>query len=186
LATQFEGKRFNSPNDLAVAKDGSIYFTDPPYGLGGAKAELEFHGVYKISVDGKVSLVTKSLQWPNGIALSLDEKTLYIAVSDAKNPRVCAVNPDGSNLRDLFLASDLKAQGRPGNCDGLKLDEKGNIWTTGPGGVLILSPDGRHIGSLMLGQPSANLAWGEDGHALYITSKDRLVRVHTKIKGAGF
>lgn len=186
LATEFEGKRFNSPNDLAVAKDGTVYFTDPPYGLSGAKGELDFHGIYKISPDRQVSLVTKAVQWPNGIALSLDEKTLYVAVSDPKNPRVLAVNPDGSNLRDLFLASELKAQGRPGSCDGLKLDEKGNIWTTGPGGVLILSPEGRHIGSLMLGQPSANLAWGEDGHALYITSKDRLVRVHTKVKGAGF
>jgi gluconolactonase len=186
LATEFEGKRFNSPNDLAVAKDGTVYFTDPPYGLGGAKSELDFHGIFKISTDGKVTLVTKDVQWPNGVALSLDEKTLYVAVSDPKNPRVLAVNPDGSNLREIFLASELKAQGRPGNCDGLKLDEKGNIWTTGPGGVLVLSPEGRHIGSLLLGQPAANLAWGEDGHALYITSKDRLVRVRTKVKGAGF
>ncbi|MEY2598935.1 MAG: hypothetical protein RLZZ142_1194 [Verrucomicrobiota bacterium] len=186
VATHFEGKRFNSPNDLAVAKDGTIYFTDPPYGLGDEKAELDFHGVYKIAPDGKVSLVTKAVQWPNGIALSLDEKTLYLAVSDSKNPRVCALQPDGSNLRDLFLASSLKAQGRPGLCDGLKVDAKGNLWTTGPGGVLILSPEGRHLGSLLLGQPSANLAWGEDGHTLYITSKDRLLKVHTKVKGAGF
>jgi gluconolactonase len=186
LATHFEGKRFNSPNDLAVAKDGTIYFTDPPYGLGDEKAELDFHGVYKIAPDGKVSLVTKAVQWPNGIALSLDEKTLYLAVSDSKNPRVCALQPDGSNLRDLFLASSLKAHGRPGLCDGLKVDAKGNLWTTGPGGVLILSPEGRHLGSLLLGQPSANLAWGEDGHTLYITSKDRLLKVHTKVKGAGF
>ena len=80
----------------------------------------------------------------------------------------------------------MKAQGRPGLCDGLKVDAKGNLWTTGPGGVLILSPEGRHLGSLLLGQPSANLAWGEDGHTLYITSKDRLLKVHTKVKGAGF
>ncbi len=186
LATQYEGKRFNSPNDLAVTKDGTVYFTDPPYGLGGEKAELDFHGVYRLSTDGKVSLVTKAVQWPNGIALSLDQKTLYLAVSDSKNPRVAAVGVDGSNLRDVFLAKSLKDQGRPGSCDGLKLDEHGNLWTTGPGGVLILSPEGKHLGSLMLGQPSANLAWGEDGRTLYITSKDRLVRVRTKVKGAGF
>ncbi len=186
LATQYEGKRFNSPNDLAVTKDGTVYFTDPPYGLGGEKAELDFHGVYRLSTDGKVSLVTKAVQWPNGIALSLDQKTLYLAVSDSKNPRVAAVGVDGSNLRDVFLAKSLKEQGRPGSCDGLKLDEHGNIWTTGPGGVLILSPEGKHLGSLMLGQPSANLAWGEDGRTLFITSKDRLVRVRTKVKGAGF
>lgn len=186
LAGEFEGRRFNSPNDLAIAKDGTVYFTDPPYGLGGEKAEVDFHGVYKLSTDGKVSLITKAVQWPNGIALSLDEKTLYLAVSDGKNPRVAAVGVDGSGLRDVFLAAQLKAQGRPGSCDGLKLDERGNIWTTGPGGVLILSPEGKHLGSLMLGQPSANLAWGEDGRTLYITSKDRLVRVKTKVKGAGF
>lgn len=188
LATRnHEGVRFNSPNDLCVAKDGTIYFTDPAYGIPkGEKSETAYHGVYKLSTDGKVSLVTKEVQWPNGIALSLDQKSLYLAVSDGKNPRVAVCNLDGSGLRDVFLAAPLKGKDRPGSCDGLKLDAKGNIWTTGPGGVLILSPDGKHLGSILCGQASANLAWGDDGHTLYITSKDRLIRVKTKVKGAGF
>ena len=188
LATKnHEGVRFNSPNDLCVTKDGTIFFTDPPYGIPkGEKAETAYHGVYKLTTDGKVSLVTKEVQWPNGIALSLDQKSLYLAVSDGKNPRVTVCNLDGSGLRDVFLAAPLKSKSRGGSCDGLKLDAQGNIWTTGPGGVLILTPEGKHLGSILCGQPTANLAWGDDGHTLYITSKDRLLRVKTKVKGAGF
>lgn len=188
LATKNQdGLRFNSPNDLCVAKDGSVYFTDPAYGIPKSeKSEIPYHGVYKLSPDGKVSLVTKEVQWPNGIALSLDQKTLYLAISDGKNPRVVACNLDGSKLRDVFLAAPLKGKDRPGSCDGLKLDAQGNIWTTGPGGVLVLSPEGKHLGSILCGQATANLAWGDDGHTLYITSKDRLIRVKTKVKGAGF
>ena len=182
-----DGARFNSPNDLCVTKDGTIFFTDPPYGIPkGEKAETAYHGVYKLTTDGKVSLVTKEVQWPNGIALSLDQKSLYLAVSDGKNPRVSVCNLDGSGLRDVFLAAPLKSKTRGGSCDGLKLDAQGNIWTTGPGGVLILTPEGKHLGSILCGQPTANLAWGDDGHTLYITSKDRLLRVKTKVKGAGF
>ena len=187
LATTFEGKKFNSPNDLALAADGSVYFTDPPYGLPkGQKAEQDFHGVYKLAADGKVTLVSKAVKWPNGIALSLDQKSLYLAVSDGKNPRVATCALDGSGLRDVFLAAPLKSKERAGGCDGLRLDAKGNIWTTGPGGVLILSPEGKHLGSILCGQATANLTWGDDGHTLYITSKDRLLRVKTKVKGAGF
>jgi gluconolactonase len=188
LATKnHEGVRFNSPNDLCVAKDGSVYFTDPAYGLPkGEKSETPYHGVYKLATDGKVTLVTKAVQWPNGIALSLDQKSLYLAVSDGKNPRVATCALDGSGLRDVFLAAPLKSKERAGSCDGLRLDAKGNIWTTGPGGVLILSPEGKHLGSILCGQATANLTWGDDGHTLYITSKDRLLRVKTKVKGAGF
>jgi gluconolactonase len=188
LATKnHEDVRFNSPNDLCVTKDGTIFFTDPPYGIPkGEKSETPYHGVYKLATDGKVSLVTKAIQWPNGIALSLDQKSLYLAISDGKNPRVAVCGLDGTGLRDVFLAAPLKSKERAGSCDGLKLDAKGNIWTTGPGGVLILSPEGKHLGSILCGQATANLAWGDDGHTLYITSKDRLIRVKTKVKGAGF
>ena len=186
LATHFDGRRFNSPNDLAVAKAGAVYFTDPPYGLGADQPELDFHGVYKLAPDGEVTLVTKAVQWPNGIALSLDQKTIYLAVSDSKNPRVMACNLDGTGLRDVFRANGIKGVKRPGSCDGLKLDEKGNLWTTGPGGVLVVTPEGKHLGTLVLGQPTANLAWGGDGHSLYITSGKFLLRVTTKVKGAGF
>ncbi len=186
LATNFEGSRFNSPNDLCVAKDGAIYFTDPPYGLGDETAELDFHGIFKLSPDGSVSLVSREIKWPNGIALSLDQKTLYIAISDPNDTRIAACDLNGAHVRDIFKASSLKGANRPGNCDGLKLDEKGNIWATGPGGVLILSPEGKHLGTIMTGQPTANLAWGADGHTLFITSNKNLLSIQTKVKGAGF
>jgi gluconolactonase len=182
-----DGARFNSPNDLCVAKDGTVFFTDPPYGLPkGEKTETPYHGVYKLTTDGKVSLVTKDVQWPNGIALSLDQKSLYLAISDGKNTRVAVCGLDGSGLRDVFSGSELKAKKLPGSCDGLRLDAQGNIWTSGPGGILIVTPEGKHLGSILCGQPTANLAWGDDGRSLYITSKDRLLRVKTKVKGAGF
>ena len=186
LATNFEGRRFNSPNDLCVAKDGAIYFTDPPYGLGDETAELDFHGIFKLSPDGSVSLVSKEVKWPNGIALSLDQKTLYIGISDPNDTRIAACDLNGSHMRDIFKASTLKRPDRPGNCDGLKLDEKGNIWATGPGGVLILSPEGKHLGTIITGAPAANLAWGGDGHTLFFSTSDGLRRIQTKVKGAGF
>jgi gluconolactonase len=187
LATTFEGKKFNSPNDLAIAADGSVYFTDPPYGLPkGQKAEQDFHGVYKLAADGKVTLVSKAVKWPNGIALSRDQKQVYLAVSDSANTRVTVCDLDGGNLRDVFVAQPLKKAGRPGGCDGLKLDAEGNIWTTGPGGVLILSPQGKHLGSILFHQPTANLAWGEDGKTLFVTSNHDVFVLRTKVKGAGF
>ena len=170
-----------------MAKDGTVFFTDPPYGVPkGEKVETAYHGVYKLSPDGKVSLVTKEVQWPNGIALSLDQKSLYLAISDGKNTRVAVCGLDGSGLRDVFVAAKLKSKERQGACDGMKLDVNGNLWTTGPGGVLIVTPEGKHLGTILCGQATANLAWGDDGHTLYITSKDRLLRVKTKVKGAGF
>jgi len=187
LATTFEGKKFNSPNDLAIAADGSVYFTDPPYGLPkGQKAEQDFHGVYKLAADGKVTLVSKAVKWPNGIALSRDQKQVYLAVSDSANTRVTVCDLDGGNLRDVFVGQPLKKAGRPGGCDGLKLDAEGNIWTTGPGGVLILSPQGKHLGSILFHQPTANLAWGEDGKTLFVTSNHDVFVLRTKVKGAGF
>ena len=118
--------------------------------------------------------------------MSLDQKTLYIAISDPNDTRIAACDLNGAHLRDIFKASSLKGANRPGNCDGLKLDEKGNIWATGPGGVLILSPEGKHLGTIMTGQPTANLAWGADGHTLFITSNKNLLTIQTKVKGAGF
>ena len=187
LATAFDGKKFNSPNDLAIAADGAVYFTDPPYGLPkGQKAEQDFHGVYKLAADGKVTLVTKEVKWPNGIALSLDQKTIYLAVSDNANTRVAACALDGSGLRDVFVAQPLRKSDRPGGCDGLKVDAEGNLWTTGPGGVLIVSPQGKHLGSILFHQPTANLAWGEDGRTLFVTSNHDVCVLRTKVKGAGF
>ncbi len=194
LADRFDGKKFNSPNDLTLRKNGDIYFTDPPYGLeGGNKSplkELQWNGVYRLSADGTVSLLIKDLTFPNGIALSPDEKILYVAISDGAAPRVMAydVQPDGgvANGRVFFDAKPLAGPGRKGNPDGLKVDVKGNVWTTGPGGVLVISPAGKHLGTINTGQQTGNCAWGDDGSTLYICADMFLVRVKTLTKGAGW
>jgi gluconolactonase len=191
LADNFEGKRFNSPNDLAIGKNGTIYFTDPPYGLKkGTEPELPHHGIYAFDKSGKVRLLISDIRFPNGIALSPDESTLYIAVSDPKETRVMAYDlksgevPTTSTGRVLFNAQSLKSVDRKGGCDGLKVDTQGNIWTTGPGGVLILSPKGKHLGTILTGQATANCAWGgPEKDTLYITADMFLLRVKTRTKG---
>ena len=194
IADKFEGKRFSSPNDLAIRKNGDIYFTDPPYGLNGQNAspmkEIPFNGVYRVTPDGKVTLLTKDLTFPNGIAFSPDEKILYLAISDPKHTRVAAfdVKDDGTiaNERTFFDAEALKKPGLKGSCDGLKTDTHGNVWTTGPGGVLVISRAGKLLGRINTGQPTANCNWGGDGSMLYITANMFLVRVKTLAKGAGW
>ena len=190
LADKYEGKRFNSPNDLCYDKSGNLYFTDPPYGLEGKnddpKKELDFNGVYLLRKNGQLVLLTKEFTFPNGIALSPDEKTLYVAQSDPNQPIVKAmdVKPDGTvtNSRVLFDASHLR-EGRKGLPDGLKVDTKGNIFTTGPGGVLIIYKDGKHLGTINTGEATANCGWGgRDGSDLYITADMYLCRVKTKTK----
>jgi gluconolactonase len=190
LADKYDGKRFNSPNDLVIAKNGTIYFTDPPYGLKGGKPEMSIHGVYAVNptAPNVVTLVVPDVQWPNGIALSPDERTLYVAVSDKENTRVMAydLQSDGSakNGRVFFNAQPLKSSDRKGGCDGMKVDTNGNIWTTGPGGVLIIDKNGKHLGNILTGQATANCAFGgEDRSTLYITADMFLLRVKTLAKG---
>jgi gluconolactonase len=193
LADRFEGKRFNSPNDLVLRKNGDIYFTDPPYGLDKLNdsplKEIPFNGVYRVS-GGKVTLLTKELTFPNGIAFSPDEKILYVAVSDPKAPRIVKydVKEDGTlGSEQLFFdAKSLASTGRKGSCDGMKVDKDGNLWATGPGGVLIIAPDGKHLGTILTNQPTGNCCWGDDGSTLYITANMFLVRLKTKTKGAGW
>jgi gluconolactonase len=192
LADRFEGKRFNSPNDLALARNGDLFFTDPPYGLaGGDKSpikEMTVNGVYRIS-GGKVTRVIDDLTFPNGLALSPDEKTLYVNVSDPKAPQIHAydLRADGTvaNHRIFFDTTPLLGSG-PGLPDGMKIDRAGNIWSTGPNGVLVISPAGKHLGTIVTGQPTGNCAWGDDGSSLYITSNMFLLRVKTLTKGAGW
>ena len=189
LADRFQGKRFNSPNDLVIAKSGIVYFTDPPYGLkkGTDQPELDFHGIFSVDASGKVSLIDKAVRFPNGIALSPDEKTLYVAVSDPQDTRVIAYDlaTPGAASRVVFNAQSLKSPQRKGGCDGMKVDAQGNIWTTGPGGVLILDKNGKHLGSILTGQATANCAWGgEDRSTLYITADMFLLRVKTKTRGS--
>ncbi|HEY1379122.1 MAG TPA: SMP-30/gluconolactonase/LRE family protein [Gemmataceae bacterium] len=194
LADRYQGKRFNSPNDLCVRSNGDIYFTDPPYGLpkqmDDPAKELDFQGVYRVSAQGGVTLLTKEMSRPNGIALSPDEKTLYVNNSDGAKPVVMAfeLKPDGTlgAGRVFFDAAPLNKAGKRGAPDGLKVDRQGNIFTTGPAGVLVLTPDGTHLGTVETGEPTANCNWGDDGSTLYITANKYLCRIRTVTKGNGF
>ncbi len=194
LVDKFEGKRFNSPNDLVRRKNGDLYFTDPPYGLQGLDKsplkELDFNGVFRLTPEGKVTAVIKDLTFPNGLGFSPDEKTFYVAVSDPQAPRIMAydVQADGSMAkpRVFFDAKPLVAPDRKGLPDGMKIDAQGNLWSTGPGGVLILTPGGKHLGTILTGQPTGNCAWGDDGSSIYITANMCLFRVKTKTRGAGW
>ncbi len=195
IADKFDGKRFSSPNDLTFRKNGDIYFTDPPYGLeklnDSPLKEQPFNGVYRVDKAGKVTAVVKDLTFPNGIALSPDEKILYVAVSDPRETRVMAydIKKDGSveNGRVFFNAQAVKKPGMKGGCDGMKVDAKGNIFTTGPGGVLVVSPEGKHLGTVMTNLATGNCCFGgPDGSELYICADMYLARVKTKTKGIGF
>jgi gluconolactonase len=193
LVDRFEGKRFNSPNDLVLGADGSIYFTDPPYGLtktfDDPGREIGWNGVYRLAPDGRVSVLAKDLRAPNGIGLSPDGGTLYVGQSDPDRPVVMAYDlaKDGtvSNGRVFFDTTPLRKNG-PGGPDGLKVDRDGNVFTTGPGGVVVVSPKGEYLGTIVTGIPTANLAFGDDGSTLYLTANDRLCRVRTTTKGQGF
>ena len=192
LATHFEGKRLNSPNDMALRSNGDIYFTDPPYGLDGgnqsAQKELSFNGVFRLTPTGGVSVLVRDLTFPNGIAFSPDEKTLYVCVSDPKACKLMAYNvkEDGSvqNGRVFFDGQSMVGAERPGLFDGLKVARSGHLFVTGPGGVLVLSSNGKHLGTILTGVPTGNCAWGDDGSTLYITADATLCRIKTLTSGA--
>src|SRR5262245_10473245 len=194
LADKYDGKRLNSPNDLVYKSNGDLYFTDPIYGLPkGADdpaRELDFCGVYRLSKDGKLTLLTKEITRPNGIAFSPDEKKLYVASSDPDKAiwMVYDVQPDGTiaNGKVFFDATAWAKENRPGLPDGMKVDKDGNLFATGPGGVHVFSPEGKHLGTLDTGVPTANVAWGGDGSTLYITANTALLRVKLNTKGLGF
>lgn len=201
LADNYQGKRFCSPNDVVAHSDGSYYFTDPPYGMqkgeNDPNRETDGYGVYRIAPVRKgsgaalqpnvVSLVVGDLTRPNGIALSPDEKTLYVAQSDPKNPVLMAypLQPDGSvsKGRVLFGSDQMKKQGFAGGFDGMKVDRAGNLWVTGAKGVLVLTATGEFLGHINIGNATANCAWGDDGSTLYITADMYLCRIRTTTKG---
>jgi gluconolactonase len=202
LADKYNGMRFNSPNDLCFDAKGNLYFTDPPYGLEGKdqdpKKEMDRNGIYLrrssgelirlntgdiVYADGK----TARLNFPNGVALSPDQKSLFVCVSDPDHPVYLKydIEPDGTvrNGKVFFDAFHMAAKKLPGLPDGIKFDQAGNVWCTGPGGVFILSPQAKHLGTLATGVPTANLNWGDDGSTLYITANHNLCRIRTKAKG---
>lgn len=194
LADRYEGKRLNSPNDLVIHSNGDIYFTDPPYGLADLNEnpakELDFNGVYRLRPSGELTVVTRELTFPNGIALSPDERTLYVAVSDPRNPVWMAydVTADGavSGGRVFFDGSELLRAGKRGVPDGMTVDARGNLFATGPGGLLVISPEGQHLGTIVTGQATSNAAFGDDGASLYLTADADIIRVRTTTRGIGF
>ncbi|MEZ6040385.1 MAG: SMP-30/gluconolactonase/LRE family protein [Planctomycetaceae bacterium] len=193
LADRWEGKRFNSPNDLAIRDNGDIFFTDPIYGLPrqaeDPRREIDFCGVYRLQPDGTVTAEFKEIARPNGIGFSPDQKTLYVANSDGRDPvwRAFPVQEDGSlGSPRVFFDSSKSEQISAGGGDGLKVDQLGNVFATGPGGVLIISPTGQLLGRIVTGERIANVGWGNDGSTLYLTSDMYLCRIQTRTKGTGF
>lgn len=190
LAVGYNGKKLNSPNDLVFDREGNLWFTDPPYGLPGTfkdpGKELDFQGVYRVAKDGRITLATKELEAPNGLAFTPDYQTLYVANSQSERPiwKAFPVKADGTlgPSRVFYDATPLRKEG-DGNPDGMKLDAQGNVFATGPGGVLVLTPDGTLLGRILTGVPTANVAWGEDGSTLFITANHRVLRLVTRTKG---
>ena len=188
LVDKFEGKKFNSPNDLVYHSDGSLYFTDPPYGLpkqdDDPTKEIKFNGVYRLK-DGKVTALDRTMTRPNGIAFSPDYKVLYVANSDEKKKLWMRfdVAADGtlSGGKVFFDATSDTGDGLP---DGLKVDTQGNVYATGPGGIWIFSPAGKHLGTIKATETPANCGWGDDGKSLYMTARTGLYRI--KLAAAGF
>ena len=188
VAREYQGSLFNSPNDLCLDQAGNIYFTDPPYGLEGGVEDstkaLAYQGVFKIDTSGQVTLLTKSLSRPNGIALSPDETTLYVANSDPEKALWMAypIQEDGSLGVGTVLYDATAWSGKEkGLPDGLKVNRAGYIFATGPGGVWVFSPEGAPIGKIKTGQATANVALNKEETILYITADMHLMRV--KLKG---
>lgn len=185
LATNYEGKRFNSPNDLVFNSRGQLFFTEPPYGMDPwDEKELEFQGVYRLDPDGKVNLLVDTLSRPNGIALSPDQKTLYIAQSDAEKARYYAFDLDENGQvisgKVLFDATTLQSENRKGLPDGLKVHSGGTLFATGPGGVLVISPEGKLLGTILTENGTANCGFDTGEKYLYMTADAYLMRIALK------
>ncbi|MDA0985003.1 MAG: SMP-30/gluconolactonase/LRE family protein [Bacteroidetes bacterium] len=186
LVDHYQGKWLNSPNDLDFDKAGVLYFTDPPYGLklqdGDPLKELDFNGIYSLSPKGEILLLDRSLERPNGIALSMDEKTVYVGNSFAKNSIIAAFDlKKGAlkNKRVFFDGNDLQKT-RRSLFDGLKVHSSGTVFATGPGGVLVLDKNGKHLGTIMPGKSTANCGFDAEENYLYLTSTDVLARIKLK------
>lgn len=195
LVDHYQGKRLNSPNDACFKSNGDLYFTDPIYGLpkrwDDPLRELGFCGVFRLSTDGVLTLLTDRMTRPNGIAFSPDESKLYVAQSDAQAAlwMEFPVLKDGTLGQGKVFADvteHIGKPGRPGGPDGLKVDHQGHLFATGPGGVHVFTPEGKLLGRIATGERTANCAWGGDGSWLYLTADMWLCRVKTTTKGAGW
>ncbi len=192
LADRYEGKRFNSCNDVALHGNGTIYFTDPPYGLADGDTsplkELDFNGVFRIDPEGQVNLVANDLSRPNGVGVSPDQQTLYVSMSDEKRPHILAypLDIEGGASDEPKILCDFSAelaQKLPGLPDGMKVSRTGHLFASGPGGMYILSPEGKKLGLISTGKAIANCCFGEDGKTLFLTSSDMIAKVKLKISG---
>ena len=189
LADRFEGKRLNSPNDVIVKSNGDLYFSDPPYGFvkqdDDPAKELKFNGLYRLTASGRLDLLVKDMTRPNGLAFSPDEKTLYVANSDASKKIWMAfdVKADGSITNGRVFA-DLTSETAPGLPDGMKIDKQGNIFATGPGGISVFTAAGKRLGLISPPEVPANCNWGDrDGKTLYMTARTGLYRIHLETEG---
>jgi gluconolactonase len=192
LADTYDGHKINSPNDLVFKSDGDLYFTDPPFGLPQGFDEPDkasVQGVYRLSKSGIVTLLIADLKAPNGIAFSPDEKTLYVSDVDPKRAAwlVYDVRSDGTvtNGRVLFDATRWRKDPFFGP-DGFKVDRQGNLFGARPGGISVIGPDDTLLGTIETGQPTSNVAWGEDGHTLFVTGAGAIYRIRLLTMGAGF
>ncbi|MDA0194423.1 MAG: SMP-30/gluconolactonase/LRE family protein [Bacteroidetes bacterium] len=186
VVDEMGGFKFNSPNDLTIDKKGNVYFTDPPYGLdlqdNDPTKELDYSGVYRLSIQGQLSIISKKLKRPNGIGLSPNGKTLYVANSDPDDPKLMAydLNDNGEVIKErlLFDATKLLANAKVRqNPDGLDVARNGNIFATGPDGVLVLTPSGKHLGTIRTIMMPSNCDLNEDESVLYVTSDAHILKV---------
>jgi gluconolactonase len=184
LADRYEGKKFNSPNDVIVGPDGALYFTDPTLDLvEGEKQEMPFQGVYRLDEKGSIRLLTKDLTQPNGLAFSPDGKHFYVDDSEKRNIRVYDVAADGSLTNGRIFGDEPGGKG-DGVPDGIKVDEKGNLYVTGPKGIWVWDSKGQHLGTIVLPEQPANLTWGaKDYRTLYFTATTSIYRLQMKTRG---
>lgn len=182
LADRYKGKRINAPNDVVVRSDGSVYFTDPSFGETPKGKELTFNGVYQIAPDGELILLIDDCVMPNGLAFSPDESILYVNDTRERHIRAFDVNPDGTVSNGRVF---IKMEGEePGSPDGMKVDKEGNVYCTGPGGIWVVSPDGKALGSIKVPEMASNFAWGDsDWKTLYITARPSIYRIKLAVPG---